>query len=36
VLEVGSSVEAYGDTASPPAGCDMLATQVIVEPPVTP
>jgi hypothetical protein len=36
ILEIGSTVEAYGDADSPPSGCDFVAAQVIVEPPTTP
>jgi hypothetical protein len=36
VLEEGSSIEAFGDADAPPAGCDMVADQVIVEPPASP
>lgn len=31
-LETGLLVEAFGDASAPPAGCDVLADQVIVEP----
>ncbi len=31
VLETGSLVEAFGDPAPPPAGCDIVADQIIVE-----
>ncbi|UCC14290.1 MAG: DUF4382 domain-containing protein [Gammaproteobacteria bacterium] len=34
VLKQGSLVEAFGDADTPPAGCDMVADQVIVEPPL--
>ena len=33
VLEQGLLIEAFGDADSPPTGCDMVADQVIVEPP---
>lgn len=33
ILEPGSYVEAFGDADSPPAGCDIVADQVIVEAP---
>ena len=33
ILETGLMIEAYGDASSPPAGCDFVADQVIVEPP---
>jgi hypothetical protein len=33
VLEIGSTVEAFGDADTPPAGCDIVADQVIIEPP---
>ena len=36
VLEIGSLIEAFGDTASPPAGCDMVAELVVVEPAAAP
>lgn len=36
ILEIGAMVEAFGDADLPPAGCDMVADQVIVEPPVGP
>ena len=36
VLEIGSLIEAFGDTAAPPAGCDMLGDLVVVEPSATP
>ena len=36
VLEVGSTVEAFGDAAPGDADCEIIANQVIVELPVTP
>ena len=33
VLEIGSVIEAFGDTDSLPVGCDIVANQVIVEAP---
>ncbi len=33
VLEIGSLIEAFGDTDSLPSGCDIVANQVIVEAP---
>jgi hypothetical protein len=35
-LEIGSAVEAFGDADSDEPGCDIVADQVIVEPPATP
>jgi hypothetical protein len=33
VLEIGSTVEAFGDADMPPVGCDIVADLVIIEPP---
>ena len=35
VLEIGSLIEAFGDTGPPPVGCELVADLVIVEPPPT-
>jgi hypothetical protein len=34
VLAEGSMIEAFGEATSPPAGCDMVASQVILQPPI--
>ena len=36
VLEIGSRIEVFGSSELPPAGCDIIAEQIIVEaPPAT-
>jgi hypothetical protein len=36
VLEIGSLIEAFGEAGSPPAGCDLNAEEILVEPPPVP
>ena len=33
LLEIGSRVEVFGDADTPPGVCDIVAEQIIVEPP---
>jgi len=35
VLEIGSRIEVFGNSDLPPAGCDVIAEQIIVEAPAT-